>query len=328
MAQLQRAQPFAHATLRHHPPGDFRGSLQIVDGAGVHFAADYFLRHATAEEAGDVVHQFALADEVFVLDRQTPGQPQRHPPGKNRHLVDGIAQRQDFLHQGVPDLVVGDDALFLLRDDAAVPFRPGDDAVSRRVEVGHLDLMLVLAGRLQRGLVNQIGQVGAGEARRAAGQHVQLDVIGQRLALGVNFQNAQPTAAIRAVHHHAPVKAARPQQGGVQHVGTVGGGEEDHAGIGVEPVHFHEELVEGLLALVVPAAQAGAALAAHGVDLIDKNQAGLVGLGRVEQVPDAGGADAHEHLHEIGSGNVEERHSGLAGDGARQQRLAAAGRAQ
>ena len=38
-------------------------------------------------------------------------------------------------------------------------------------------------------------------------------------------------------------------------------------------------------------------------------------------------ADADEHLDEVGAGDGEERHVGLAGDGAGEQRLAGAGRA-
>ena len=38
----------------------------------------------------------------------------------------------------------------------------------------------------------------------------------------------------------------------------------------LEPVHLDEELVEQLLAFVVPAAQAGAAMAADGVDFVEK----------------------------------------------------------
>ncbi len=40
---------------------------------------------------------------------------------------------------------------------------------------------------------------------------------------------------------------------------------------GAEAVHFAEDLVERLLALVVPAAEAGAALPADGVDFVDEH---------------------------------------------------------
>ena len=47
----------------------------------------------------------------------------------------------------------------------------------------------------------------------------------------------------------------------------------------------------------------------------------------LEQVAHPRGADPDEHLDEFRAVDREERHAGLAGDGARQQRLAGAGRA-
>ncbi len=75
------------------------------------------------------------------------------------------------------------------------------------------------------------------------------------------------------------------------------------------------------------AAQPGAAVAAHGVDLVHEDDAGRVLLGLLEEVADARRADADEHLDEVRAGDREERHARLAGDGTRQQRLAGARRA-
>ena len=68
-------------------------------------------------------------------------------------------------------------------------------------------------------------------------------------------------------------------------------------------------------------------MAADRVDFVDEDDAGRVLLGLLEHVADARGADADEHLDEVGAGNGEERHVGFAGDGAREQGLAGAGRA-
>src|SRR5204863_5711492 len=46
----------------------------------------------------------------------------------------------------------------------------------------------------------------------------------------------------------------------------------------------------------------------------------------LEQVADARRADADEHLDEVGARDGEERHAGLAGDRAREQRLTGARR--
>ena len=54
-----------------------------------------------------------------------------------------------------------------------------------------------------------------------------------------------------------------------------------------------------LFALVVAAAHAGTALAAHCVDLIDEDDRLGVLLGLLEQITNPGGADADEHLHKV-----------------------------
>src|SRR5438034_664970 len=65
---------------------------------------------------------------------------------------------------------------------------------------------------------------------------------------------------------------------------------------------------------------------AAGGDLVHEDDArgGLLRL--LEQVANAGGSNADEHLHEVRAGDGEEGHPGLAGDGAGEQRLARPGR--
>ena len=192
------------------------------------------------------------------------------------------------------------------------------------LEVAHVDLVLAHLGRVQRSLVDQVLQVRAGEAGRASGQHVQVDLRGQGALARVHGQDALAAAHVRGGHHHLAVEAAGAQQRRVQHVRTVGGGDEDDPVVGLEAVHLHQQLVQGLLALVVAAAHAGAALTAHGVDLVDEDEAGRVLLALQEQVAHARRAYAHEHLHEVRAGDGEEGHASLAGNGPGQQRLARA----
>ena len=143
----------------------------------------------------------------------------------------------------------------------------------------------------------------------------------------MHFQNLFAADHVGIRHDDLAVEAARTQQSRIEHVGPVGGGDQDDAFIGLEAVHLDQQLVQRLLALVVAAAEARAAVAADGVDLVDEDDAGRVLLGLLEHVAHAAGADADEHFDEVGAGNGEERHVRLAGDGARQQRLAGAGRA-
>ena len=75
------------------------------------------------------------------------------------------------------------------------------------------------------------------------------------------------------------------------------------------------------------AAHAGAALTAHGVDLVDKDDAGGGGFCLLKQVAHARRAHAHKHLDKVRARDREERHARLAGHGLGQQGLAGARRA-
>ena len=129
------------------------------------------------------------------------------------------------------------------------------------------------------------------------------------------------------VDHDLPVETSGPQERRVEDVGPVRGGDDDYALVGLEAVHLHEELVQRLLPLVVPAAESRAAQSSHGVDLVDEDDAGRAFLSLLEEVPHARGAHADEHLDEIGTADGEERHAGLAGDRPGEERLAGARRA-
>src|SRR5205085_8835777 len=124
--------------------------------------------------------------------------------------------------------------------------------------------------------------------------------------------------------HDLAVGATGPQQRRVEHVRPVGRGDDDDAFIGLEAIHLDQQLVQGLLALIIAVAQTGAAMAADGVDLVDEDDAGRRLLGLVEHVADSARADADEHLDEVRAGNGEEWNTRLTRDGAGEKRLTGA----
>ena len=63
-----------------------------------------------------------------------------------------------------------------------------------------------------------------------------------------------------------------------------------------------------------PPPKPGAAVPAHGVDLVHEHDRGRVRLGLLEQVAHPGGADTDEHLHEVRTGDRVERDARLTGD--------------
>ena len=159
---------------------------------------------------------------------------------------------------------------------------------------------------------------------RATTREVEVGV--EPLRLGVHPQDGLALAELGQRDHDLAVEATRAQQGGVEDVRPVGGRDHHDALGGLEAVHLREHLVEGLLPLVVATAEAGAALAADRVDLVHEDDRLAHLAGALEQVADAAGAHAHEHLHEVRTGDRQERHARLARDGACDEGLAGAGR--
>ena len=134
-------------------------------------------------------------------------------------------------------------------------------------------------------------------------------------------QDGGPLGLVGQGDLHLAVEAAGAEQGRVEHLGPVGGGHDHHPGRGVEAVHLGQELVEGLLPLVVGDDRPAPALA-DGVDLVDEDDGGrpLAGVG--EEVPHPGRPHPDEQLDEARAGEGQEGHPGLAGHGPGHERLA------
>ena len=141
----------------------------------------------------------------------------------------------------------------------------------------------------------------------------------------VHLEDASPAFPVGRVHDDATVEPPGPEQGGVEDLGSVGGGQHDDALVAGEAVHLGEDLVERLLALVVTAeVDRAAAGPTDRVELVDEDDRRRDLLGLLEQVAHPARADADDHLDELRRRDRQERDRGLAGDRSGQQRLAGA----
>jgi len=224
-------------------------------------------------------------------------------------------------------LVVGGQTLVLFIDHPAAFGTTPANFIAGFFEIGHFDVIFILHAGTDGGFVNQRLQFGTAEHRGSASHFFPLDIGAAFDLLGVDFENAHTAFEVRQRNHHLAVKPAGAGQGAVEDIGAVGCGNDNHLVVGFKAVHFNQDGIERLFAFIVAAAdKAGTAFFADGVDFIEEDDARRIFLGLAEQVADAAGADADEHLDKITAGDAEKRHIRFAGNGLGQQGLAAAGR--
>ena len=226
------------------------------------------------------------------------------------------------VYRRVSRFVISRHALFLITDDQRLSRDAHQHFVLRQFEIVVRDGLLIHARCIQRCFIYQVREIGAGESGRTSRNHRNVDIFRQRNLSNVNGQNSFAAFHVRTCNHHAAIETSRPQQCRIENIRPVRCGNQDDAFVGFEAVHFDEQLIECLLALVVSAAKTGATMAPDGVDFIYKDDARRILFALFEKIADAAGADADKHFHEIGTGDGEEGHVGFAGDGAGEKSFA------
>ena len=137
----------------------------------------------------------------------------------------------------------------------------------------------------------------------------------------MDFKNLLATANIRQADIDLAVKTAWPQQRLIQHIRTVGGGDNNNALIAFKAVHFHQQLIESLLALVIAAAPATATVTTDRINLVDEYNAGCLLFCLLKHIANTGCTHTDKHFYKVGTGNREKGYFCLAGNGFGQKRL-------
>ena len=322
-----RAHALREAIAGHHGAGGIRGTLQVVGSTGGDIIQHQLLRHTAAQQADNVLVHGGLGHIAGVFFRQIHGKAACRTTRDNADLVHGIMRFAEIAGNGMAGLVVRGQALFGIGHNAALLFGASHNLDGSFLDFGFGDGLFALARSQQGGFVDKVFQVGTGEARGGLGDGFQADIGAKGLVLGVNAQNLLAALHIRQTNINLTVKTAGTQQRLIQNIGAVGGSHHDNAVVGVKAVHLNQQLVQGLLALVMPAAKAGTTLTAHGIDLINKDDGGHCLFGFFKQIAHTGCADTDIHFHKVGTRDGIERNAGLARTGTGQQRFAGARRA-
>jgi len=211
------------------------------------------------------------------------------------------------------------------KDDAAAELSD-KDLVSCDDELFTPDFVFVCPGGGESGFIGEIAEVGARPPGHGPRDVIKVNVFAKRNLSGVDLEDLDALRQAWKINRDLPIKAARAQQGRVKDVRPIGGGDDDDVVALFEAVDFGQELVEGLLAFVVAAAETDAAMASNRIEFINENDRRGAVFGGAKEVTDAGGAHADKHFHELRATDAEKRDAGFSGDGAGEKGLSSAGR--
>ena len=324
--ERERSQGFAHPPFADHAARQVGRLLDVVGSSGRDLPEDDLLGEPAAHLDRDHRLDVVPVMGAPIVLRQQHRDPHRHPARNDADLVQRVGLVEQRRHERVSGLVIRRRAFLVRGHDDRAALRAHEDLVLRLLEVLHAHLFLGVPRRVQSRLVHEVGEVRPRKAGGAPRDDAEVHVRFEGNAGAVDLEDSLPALDVGKGHHDPAIEPSGAQERRIQHVRPVRRGDQDDAVVGLEAVHFDEQLVQGLFPLIVSAAETRSPLAAHGVDLVDEDDARRVLLALFEQVAHPAGPDAHEHFDEVRAADGEEGNVGFPGDGAGQQGLARSGR--
>ena len=188
--ERDHADRVAHTVHGDHVARDARRLLNILRGAVGHRVHHDLFGRAAAHRDGDLRHQLIARAQVRLVLFRHEERVAKASLGvrDDRDLLHGLGV---FLLVGdhrVADLVIGDELLFKLGEDAAFLLAARDDELERREHVLLRNELASLAHGAERRLVGEVCKVRAHAARGRERDLLEIHVLGELDAARVDLQ--------------------------------------------------------------------------------------------------------------------------------------------
>ena len=205
-------------------------------------------------------------------------------------------------NDGVPNLVISHHLFLVVLKHAALFLKTSHHTLDRFAEVLLLNTFALRAGCKERRLIHQVGQVGTGETAGGLGDAVQINSFSKLHLLRIDLKNGLAAREVGPIHQNLTIETTGTQQSSIENFGLVGRREHDHRLVlGGESIHLREQLIECLLAFIVPSNNTHGAgtTFSDGIEFVNENDAGSFFLGFLEQITNASGTGTHEQLNKL-----------------------------
>ena len=222
-----RTDRITHAVFHDHAADDARRLLDIAGCARADLAEHNLLGHASAERDLDAVDELGTRPIGTILLWQGEHIAARTSARDDRYLVHGIGVLEQKSYERMSALMICREALFLIRHDMGLALRTCEDTLNRLLHLRHRDLLLVTARGKECRLVDEVAQIRSRKAGRAPREDVQINVVGDWLALCMYLQNGLTSAHVGLIHHDLTIETAGAQERRIKHIGAVGRRDDD-----------------------------------------------------------------------------------------------------
>ena len=147
------------------------------------------------------------------------------------------------------------------------------------------------------------------------GNEIHVEILSKLKVPEMNFKDFLPLLEVRKFNMDLTVETTCSHEGLVEDISTVSCSKDDYTRIRAESIHLCKELIQSIFTLVVRRESSVLASGtSHCVDLVNEDDARRLLLCLTEEVTYTGRSHTDKHLHEIRTGNREERHISLTGN--------------
>lgn len=174
-----------------------------------------------AENHADIVHELVVGNVVVVRFGTGHGISRRVAAGNNGDLVNGVTVLAKACENGVTGLVIRGAALVGFGDDAALFLRPHKDFIDTVVKLDVSDELFAVSGGENRGFVQKIGEIRAGEAGSDARHGLEVDVGSHGLVARMDLENLFASLDVGQINVNLTVETARTKQSRVENIRAV-----------------------------------------------------------------------------------------------------------
>ena len=187
--------------------------MDVATGSGGDFlVSEHHVLCGTATQGShDACLELGTRDQGLLLIRGEPGQALGLATGNQGDLLNRVVVFDQCADQGMTDFVISDQTLAATVGEGTT-LHAGDDPIHSVVDLAQADGFLAAAGGEDGRLVHQVGQVCTGEARGAAGDAFEGQLLFELLVAAVHIEDGQATLDVGGVHGDLTVKTAGTHQ--------------------------------------------------------------------------------------------------------------------